>query len=153
MKSFFALVSLATLSTAFLPAPARAQAVTDKAVLVFRDACLATAPAFDKALAAAKRYGVKAQMDLGASVVGMAPDGSFSLQVRGKRECAVTAEANPDPAVAAQFASVVAQATGKPVAGLGGGAPVTITLRGKTYVVRHDRKGGEAYVLMDASGL
>ncbi|WP_413988717.1 hypothetical protein ACMDCR_22250 [Labrys okinawensis] len=148
------LAVLASLACAtLLPAPAHAQAVTDKAVLLFRDACLDTAPSFDKAMAAAKKYGVKPQMDLGASVVGMAPDGSFSLQVRGKKECAVTAEASPGPEVAAQFASLVAQASGKPAAGLSTGAPVTITLHGQTYVVRHDRKGGEAYVIMNASGL
>lgn len=138
---------------ALLPAPALTQTVTDKAVLLFRDACLATAPSFDKAMAAAKKYGVKPQMDLGASVVGMAPDGSFSLQVRGRKECAVTAEANPGPEVAAQFASVVAQVSGKSAAGLSTGVPVTVTLHGQTYVVRHDRKGGEAYVIMNASGL
>jgi hypothetical protein len=145
--------ALAALALAFLSGPASAQSVTDKAVLLFRDACLATAPAFDKAMAAAKKYGVKPQMDLGASVVGMSPDGSFSLQVRGKKECAVTAESNPDPAIAAQFAAVVAQASGKAASSVASGTPVAITLHGQSYLVHHDRKGGEAYVLISGAGL
>ncbi|CAM5763884.1 hypothetical protein LMIY3S_00961 [Labrys miyagiensis] len=133
--------------------PAPAQPVTDKAVLLFRDACLATAPSFEKAMAAAKKYGVKPQMDLGASTVGMAPDGAFSLQVRGRKECAVTAESSPGPDVAEQFRSVVAQAAGVSAASLAGADPIKVTLRGQTYVLRHDRKGGEAYVIMAAAGL
>ncbi len=139
----------------YLPSPALAQsgAVTDKAVMLFRDACLATVPSFDKAMAAAKKYGVKPQMDLGASVVGMAPDGSFSLQVRGKKECAVTAESSAGTGVAEQFASVVAQVAGVSASSLSAGGPLRVTLQGQSYVVRHDRKGGEAYVIMNASGL
>lgn len=131
----------------------RAGDVTDKALMLFRDACLATAPAFDKAMAAAKKHGIKPQMDLGASLVGMAPDGSYSLQVRGKKECAVTAEKTASPTVAEQFRSVVAAAAGVPAASLASDGPIQITMRGQTYVVRHDRKGGEAYVIMSTAGL
>lgn len=148
-----AIACLALPFAAGLTVPALAGEVTDKAVILFRDACLATAPAFDKALGVAKKYGIKPQMDLGASLVGMAPDGSYSLQIRGKKECAVTAEKNAGPEVAEQFRSVVGAATGLPAASLSGDGPVQITLRGQTYVVRHDRKGGEAYVIMSAAGL
>ncbi|QEN87363.1 hypothetical protein FZC33_13960 [Labrys sp. KNU-23] len=133
--------------------PASAGDVTDKAVMLFRDACLATAPAFDKAMAAAKKHGIKPQMDLGASLVGMAPDGSYSLQVRGKKECAVTAEKSAGPAVAEQFRSVIGVAAGVPATSLASEGPIQITMRGQTYVVRHDRKGGEAYVIMSTAGL
>lgn len=127
--------------------------ITDKAVTVFRDACLATAPGFEKAMEAARKFGVKPQLDLGASMVGMAPDGSFSLQIRAKNECAVTAESSPGPAVAEQFIAVVAEAAGVSAASLAGKDPIRITLGGQTYVVRHDRKGGEAYVILNASRL
>ena len=133
--------------------PASTGDVTDKAVMLFRDACLATAPAFDKAMAAAKKHGIKPQMDLGASLVGMAPDGSYSLQVRGKKECAVTAEKSAGPAVAEQFRSVIGVAAGVPATSLASEGPIQITMRGQTYVVRHDRKGGEAYVIMSTAGL
>lgn len=145
--------ALALILAVGLPGAAMAGEVTDKAVMLFRDACLATAPAFDKALGVARKYGIKPQMDLGASLVGMAPDGSYSLQVRGKKECAVTAEKSTGPAVAEQFRSVVGAAAGMPPASVSGEGPVQITLRGQTYVVRHDRKGGEAYVIMSAAGL
>lgn len=136
-----------------LPLSARAAEVTDKAVMLFRDACLASAPAFDKAMAAAKKFGIKPQMDLGASLVGMAPDGSYSLQVRGKKECAVTAEKSAGPGVAEQFRSAVAAAAGVSTASLAPDGPLQINLRGQTYVVRHDRKGSEAYVIIGAGGL
>lgn len=133
--------------------PATAGDITDKAVMLFREACLATAPAFDKAMTVAKKHGIKPQMDLGASLVGMAPDGSYSLQVRGKKECAVTAEKSAGPAVAEQFRNVVGAAAGVPAASLASEGPIQITMRGQTYVVRHDRKGGEAYVIMSGTGL
>lgn len=128
-------------------------AVADKAVMVFRDVCLATAPSYEKAMTVARKFGIKPQMDLGASEVGMAPDNSFSVQVRPKKECAVTAESNPGPDVAEQFLSVVAKAAGVSAASLTGVDPIKITLRGQTFVVRHDRKGGEAYVILNPRGL
>jgi hypothetical protein len=149
-----------TSSIGVLPSSAVAQAVTitDKAVIVFRDACLATAPSFEKAMTAAKKLGITPQMDLGASVVGMSSDGSISLQVRGRKECAVTGESSPGNKVADQFAFVLAQsssgAAGSALASsLKSGEPVRILLKGQTFVARHDRKGGEAYVIINMSGL
>jgi hypothetical protein len=150
-------VAFALAACMLAASPALAQsagiAITDRAVMAFRDACLATAPSFDKAMAAARKFGVKPQMDLGSGMVGMAPDGSFSLQVRARKECAVTAESSPGPDVAEQFLDVVAKAGGVPAASLDDSGPIKLTLRGRTYVVRHDRKGGEAYVIIDSAGL
>ncbi|MDQ0391776.1 hypothetical protein [Labrys monachus] len=135
------------------PALASDAAVTDKALIAFRDVCLATAPSFDKAMAAARKFGVKPQMDLGAGMVGMAPGNAFSVQVRARKECAVTAESDPDPGLDAQFRGVVAEAGGLKADSLAPGRPITLTLHGRTYVVRHDRRGAEAYVIIDAAGL
>jgi len=139
---------------AMVPALARAEtAVTDKAVMAFRDVCLATAPSFDKAMAAAKKLGVKADRDLASGLFGMAPGGAFSVQVRPRKECAVTAERSPGPDVEDQFLAVVAKAGGLSADRLKAGAPIMLTLQGRTYVVRHDRRGAEAYVISDAAAL
>jgi len=123
--------------------------VTDKGVMAFRDICLATAPSFDKAWVAAQKYGVKPDTDLGMNLgtgrMGMAADNSLSVQIKPHKECGTTTEPRPGNAVIAQFWTVVAKATGMPIADLS--PPARGTFKGAGFLLRYDRKGGEAYVM------
>lgn len=77
----------------------------DIAIAAFKDICLASAPTFATAAAKAKRYGVKgADQQFG----GMTEDQSMSVQIKPKRECAVTSESRSDRTLHAQFLREIA---------------------------------------------
>lgn len=118
----------------------------DVGVLAFRDVCLASSPSFDKAWEFARQFGVKPANALG---IGMTDDGSLSVQVQPGKECSITSENRPGADVHEQFASVVANATGFPKEQLLNTNALKTLFRGKPVIFHHDRKGGEAYVMLN----
>lgn len=117
----------------------------DIAIAAFKDVCLASAPTFATAAAKAKRYGVK---DADQQFGGMTEDGSMSVQVKPKKECAVTSENRSDPTLYAQFLRVIASSGVDAPQGGKSGKPFVATIKGKRFVFQHDRRGGEAYVMI-----
>lgn len=128
--------------------PPVALAVTDEALLVFEDLCINTAPTFADAPARAAEYGIAELDDLGFAQIGMRKDRSLGVQVQQGKECAVTTPSRTSEGLTAAFLQLVSRRTG---AELRKQVPTTAQLGGSAYVFHHDRRGGEAYVMLKAS--
>ena len=137
-------LGLSGCGAATAPAPdvqATQPASADVAIRAFKDVCLATAPSFAGAKAAAKQFGVADIID---GIGGMTKDGSLSIQIKLGKECATTSASRPGNATDAEFRAVIIQATGANVTSF----PSVVVISGTQFLVQHDRKGGEAYVLL-----
>lgn len=121
--------------------------VTDAGVLAFRDVCLGTAPGFADAQRRASSLGVTKFSELGTSRTGMTADKSLGVQIDPDRKCVVTTYSRTDANVRAQFAKVIGEAAGQPVTGIRT-FPYVATLHGANFIFQHDRRGGEAYVML-----
>ena len=121
---------------------------TDIAIKAFKELCLQTAPSFAAGISGAKRYGVKSFMDMGGEQSGMTADNSMSVQIKPNHECAITSPNRSDPTLHQQFARVVAEFADKVPADSKANQPFAAKVKGKAFVFQHDRKGGEAYVML-----
>lgn len=128
--------------------PPVAPAATDDALLVFENVCINTAPTFADAPAKATKYGIARLDDLGFAQIGMRGDRSLSVQIQQGKECAVTTPPRNNEGLTAAFLQLISRQTG---AELRTQVPTTVQLRGTAYVFHHDRRGGEAYVMLKAS--
>ena len=113
----------------------------DAALRAFKDVCLATAPSFATANAAAKKYGIT---DIIPGIGGMTADGSLSIQIKPNKECATTSASRPGNGTELEFRALIKQATGIAFSTF----PSIVTIKGSQFIVQHDRRGGEAYVLI-----
>lgn len=140
-----AVVSACLISPHVALAEPKSSKGNDIAIAAFKDVCLASAPTFATAAAKAKRYGVKsADPQLG----GMTEDRSMSVQIKPKRECAVTSERRSDRTLHAQFLRVIAGFGVDVPQGSKAGTPFVAMIKGKRFIFQHDRQGGEAYVMI-----
>lgn len=117
----------------------------DIGIRAFSDVCLKTAPSFAKGAEQASKYGVALTMDLGIGKMGMSKDRSLSVQIKPNKECAVTTETRPGNKVRDQFLDAVATSIGQPRSVT---TPFVAITKGQGFVFHHDRKGGEAYVMI-----
>lgn len=148
-------VFLAAAFTAYLAAPQIAAAApveggkaVDVAITAFKDVCLRSAPSFASASAKAKRYGIKKLMMLGDAAMGMTDDHSLSVQIEPNRECSVTSPNRSDPALHAQFLRAIGEFADKAPQANKAGTPFPGIINGHRFIFQHDRKGGEAYVIL-----
>lgn len=118
-----------------------------KSIMAFRDICLNTAPSFSEAVSAAKAYGITDIIDMGFMKMGLSGDKSIGVQVKENKECTITTPAEHDDLLTKQFLSVVSEYAGSPTLLT---TPTKITIRNKNFTVAHDRKGGEAYVILNS---
>lgn len=109
----------------------------------FRDICLKNAPDFKNGEQAAKEYGIKAFEDFTFMKAGFTGDRSMSVQLQDK-ECAITTDPQTDKQLTQQFLQTVNTYAGTTLTGV----PAKITVNGQTYIITHDRKGGEAFVML-----
>lgn len=133
-------------SNSALPVPA---GKTDIAVKAFRELCLQTAPSFEAGITGAKRYDVKDFYDLGGEQSGMTKDNSMSVQIKPGKECAITSPNRSDPTLHQQFLRTVAEFADKVPQDDKPNQPFVATIKGKRFIFQHDRKGGEAYVMLN----
>ncbi|SDZ60027.1 hypothetical protein [Pseudomonas sp. NFIX28] len=120
-------------------------ATVAEGVLAFRDICLKSAPSFAGADSAAKAYGIARLDDAGYARMGLRPDHSLGVQVQRAKQCAVTTPSQRDKTLTAQFLKIAGQFSSTPVAQ---DLPVKITLDQQVFLLMHDRRGGEAYVML-----
>lgn len=120
-------------------------ATVAEGVLAFRDICLKSAPSFAGADSAAKAYGIARLDDAGYARMGLRPDHSLGVQVQQGKQCAVTTPSQRDKTLTAQFLKIAGQFSSTPVAQ---DLPVKITLDQQVFLLMHDRRGGEAYVML-----
>ncbi|WDG52700.1 hypothetical protein [Pseudomonas chlororaphis] len=114
-------------------------------VLAFRDICLKSAPSFAGADSAAKAYGIARLDNAGYARMGLRPDHSLGVQVQKGKQCAVTTPSQRDKTLTEQFLKLAEQFSSTPVAQH---LPAKITLDNQTFLLMHDRRGGEAYVML-----
>ncbi|MEN5093807.1 hypothetical protein ABE458_24225 [Pseudomonas protegens] len=121
--------------------------ITSAGILAFRDICLKSAPSFAGAESAARAHGIVELTDAGFAKMGMNQDQTLGVQVQINKECAITTPSQNDSSLTLQFLSSVAKFSSTPVAQ---NVPARITLDGQSFILMHDRRGGEAYVMLKA---
>ncbi|NBF04622.1 hypothetical protein GV819_20275 [Pseudomonas sp. Fl5BN2] len=125
----------------------REPTITSPGILAFRDICLKSAPSFAGAETAARAHGIAELSDAGFAKMGMNQDQTLGVQVQLNKECAVTTPNQNDSSLTQQFLSTAGKFSSTPVAQ---SVPARITLDGQAFILMHDRRGGEAYVLLKA---
>lgn len=121
--------------------------ITSAGILAFRDICLKSAPTFAGAETAARNHGISELSDAGFAKMGMNQDQTLGVQVQANKECAITTPTQNDSSLTQQFLSMAGKFSSTPLAQ---SVPTKITLDGQTFILMHDRRGGEAYVLLKA---
>ncbi|MGZ0782940.1 hypothetical protein DNK59_10830 [Pseudomonas sp. TKO26] len=121
--------------------------ITSAGILAFRDICLKSAPSFAGAETAARSHGILELTDAGFAKMGMNEDQTLGVQVQAGKECAITTPSQNDSSLTQQFLSMAGKFSSTPLAQ---SVPTKITLDGQTFILMHDRRGGEAYVLLKA---
>jgi hypothetical protein len=134
--------------TSVIPALAADGKAMDIGIKAFKDICLASAPSFAGGTRLAKKYGVETWLPLGKEKMGMTKDDSLSVQIQPGKECAITTKTRPGTAVHTQFMKVVTGATKHAAIGKKTSNPFVATAGGKKFIFKHDRSGGEAYVML-----
>lgn len=129
-------------------APVEAGKGVDVAITAFKEVCLRSAPSFAAASAKAKRYGIKKLVTFGNAAMGMTDDKSLSVQIEPNRECSVTSPNRSNPALHAQFLRAIGEFADKTPQANKAGTPFPGMVKGHRFVFQHDRKGGEAYVML-----
>ncbi|KTC43554.1 MAG: hypothetical protein ACN6QY_07280 [Pseudomonas sp.] len=121
--------------------------VTSAGILAFRDICLKSAPSFNGAETAAREHGIGVLTDAGFARMGMNQDQTLGVQVQANKECAVTTPSQNDSSLTRQFLGVAGKFSST---ALGQTLPARLTIDGQAYLLMHDRRGGEAYVMLKA---
>jgi len=130
------------------PALAADGSAADVGVKAFEEICLASAPSFANGTQLAKKYGVETWLPLGKEKMGMTKDQSLSVQIQPGKECAITTKTRPGPAVHTQFMNAVIGATKSTAITERTSTPFVLAVGGKKFIFKHDRSGGEAYVML-----
>lgn len=142
-------LTVTTFAVAFALNPlwANADQNNEKSVAIkaFADICIKTAPSFSDAANAAKSYGIEKFDDLGFMVMGSTKDQSLSVQIQKNKECAITTETQSDKSLTQQFIQTVSESTNSEVATK---VPFKAKIQNDVFIFHHDRKGGEAYVML-----
>ena len=120
-----------------------------QAIKAFVDICLKTAPSFSEAAAAAKSYGIEEITDLGFATMGATKDQSMAVQISKNKECAITTESKSSGALTQQFIQAVSENTSTDAATK---VPFRAKVKDDTFIFQHDRKGGEAFVMLKQNG-
>ncbi len=118
---------------------------TSMAIQAFTDICLKTAPSFSGAAKAAAAYGITDIADAGFMRMGFTKDQSLGVQIKGGKECVITTADQRDRTLTKQFLQAVSQHSGSSVPQ---SVPVRAKIGNEVYIFQHDRKGGEAFVML-----
>lgn len=127
------------------PPSAEVMAFSTTSLKIFSDVCLATAPSFSKAEQVAKTHGITEIMDMGFMKSGRNSDGSIGVQIKLGTECVITTNSQKNRNLTAQLLNVVAPFSSTSVIQQ---VPSKITINNQKFIIHHDRKGGEAFVLL-----
>lgn len=146
MKPFYVVLSALYLAACASPQPASHHPEAP-AIGAFRDICLKTAPSFSTAEQVARLHGITELLDAGFARMGFNGDKSLGVQISENKECVVTTPSQQADYLTAQFLQAVASAADTPAAR---GVPSKVQLAGQTFIVMHDRRGGEAFVVLKA---
>jgi hypothetical protein len=118
-----------------------------EAIRAFEAVCIKTAPSFSGAAQAAKNFGITEITDAGFMKMGMNKDQSLGVQIKEENECAITTPSQNNGTLTKQFLQVVSQNSGTEISSR---VPTKANVGGVSFIFHHDRKGGEAYVMLKA---
>jgi hypothetical protein len=104
---------------------------------------LANAADFTKAAEKAAAYGIEL-MDVGSMKVGTTQDRSLTAKIR-VNSCTITTPGQGNRKLGEEFRALVAEFTGSMVATA---VPFKVQIGDRNFVVMHDRRDGEAFVLL-----
>jgi len=138
------LSSLFVLASCTTATPTASTPVTSKAIEAFIDICLKTAPSFAGSAEAAKRFGLNDLVDMGFTRIGFTADKNLSVQL-SEKECVVTTPNQPDESLTRQLLRAAQTYSQTPVAE---SVPSKVRIQDNNFILQHDRKGGETYVLL-----
>jgi hypothetical protein len=118
--------------------------IESKAINLFKAVCLDTAPSFNEAESASSENGIDI-LDGGFMKLGFNDDKSLGVQIQKGKECVVTAPSQNDNFLTSNFLMSVADYLGvKPAKRV----PFVAKVNNEKFIFTHDRKGGEAFVML-----
>lgn len=148
MKKLICVISFSALSAcSSVPTETSATApisITSEAIIAFNEICLKTAPSFSGAADVAKKFDINKLEDMGFMKMGGNADNSLSIQVQSN-QCTVTTPSKSDNSLTAQFLALIGKTSNLPTPKM---VPAKVVINNQNYIVMHDRKGGEAFVIM-----
>ena len=154
MKFTYLLISSALLLSACASNKTMSTAQTESAdpaesIKAFEAICLKTAPSFSGAEQAATAFGITEITDAGFMKMGFNKDQSMGVQIKSDKECAITTPSQRSNGLTAQFLGAVSRHTNMPSLNR---VPSKVNINGVPFIFQHDRKGGEAFVMLKANG-
>jgi hypothetical protein len=149
MRVAYSVLALVALSACTSAPPENARSsdtnTVPKAIVAFRDICLSTAPSFSGAVEAAQKHGIGKITDAGFMKMGFNADRSIGVQIQNDKECTITTPSQRSKNLTGQFLSSVGEYSGTAVSQT---VPSKVTIRGQSFIIMHDRDGGEAFVIL-----
>ncbi|OYU10398.1 MAG: hypothetical protein CFE38_17910 [Comamonadaceae bacterium PBBC1] len=120
-----------------------------EAIKAFEAICLKTAPSFSGAAQVATAFGITAITNLGFMKMGFNKDQSMGIQIKSDKECVITTPSQRINGLTTQFLGAVSRYANAPSLDK---VPSKVNINGVPFIFHHDRKGGEAYVMLKANG-
>lgn len=136
-------------SSKVMPDRAIQHSEPNASLMAFEGVCIKTAPSFSGAKVAAAKYGITDIEDMGFAHSGMSKDQSIGVQIKPNNECVITTPSQKAPNLTRDFLQLVSQNSNTAASTRG---PMKAPIGGVTFIFYHDRKGGEAFVMLKAKG-
>lgn len=120
-----------------------------EAIKAFEAICLKTALSFSGAVQVATAFGITEITDIGFMKMGFNKDQSTGIQINSDKECVITTPSQRINELTTQFLGVVSRYAN---ASSLNRVPSKVNINGVPFIFQHDRKGGEAYIMLKANG-
>jgi hypothetical protein len=118
-------------------------------LMAFEEVCIKTAPSFSGAKAAATKYGITDIEDMGFTHSGMSKDQSIGVQIKPNNECVITTPSQKGSNLTREFLQMVSRNSNTTPSTK---VPTKAQIDGTIFIFHHDRKGGEAFVMLKVNG-
>lgn len=115
-----------------------------KAINFFKEICVDAAPSFDNSETIARQKGIELSDDE-VLRIGFNEDKSIGLQVKHGKSCVITTRSQSDSSLTSNFLTSIAHHLGKQPAKK---VPFIANIRDSSFIFFHDRKNGEAFVML-----
>jgi hypothetical protein len=139
----------ACVSNKAMPDRAIQNSEPNTSLMAFEEVCIKTAPSFSAAKAAAAKYGITDIEDMGFMHSGMSKDKSIGVQIKPNNECVITTPSQKAFSLTREFLQVVSRNSNTAPSTK---VPTKAQIGGAMFIFHHDRKGGEAFVMLKANG-